>query len=397
MKIWNRIAVFVAFGLAGCSGSGEKPAPEEHPHEEHAPEAGGSDSTAGSLRIPHDMMRDLRITTAPAEARTGGEGVAVLGELKVNEDAYAEVGSPIAARVMRVQAAPGDAVVAGQVLAELQSVELGKSRADYLAARARAELARAELERKQGLATDQIAPQREVQAAQAEASTAEAALQAARAALGALGISEKEIDAPGLDAGFLLRSPVAGVVLERDAVRGRMSDPARPLFRIADLSRLWLTVHASERDAVRIAAGTTARVEFPALPGRAFSGTVALVGREVEISSRTIPVRIDVVNDAGLLRPGMSATAWVPLGGQGETVVAVPAASLQRVSDGWCVFIPHGEDAFEVRHVGRGRDLGGYVEILSGLQPGETVVVDGAFLLKAEADKSHREVEGHAH
>jgi membrane fusion protein, heavy metal efflux system len=397
MKIWRRTAVFVAIGVAGCTGSGQKPAPEEHHHGEHAPEAEGSDSTAGWIRIPHDMMRDLRITTAPAEARTGGEGVAVLGELRVNEDAYAEVGSPIAARVTRVRAASGAHVEAGQVLAELQSVELGKARADYLAARARAELARTELQRKQGLASDQITPQREVQAAQAEATTAEAAMQAARAALGALGVSEQEIDAPGLDARFLLRSPVAGVVLERDAVPGRMSDPARPLFRIADLSRLWLTVHASERDAVRIAAGATSRVEFPALPGRAFSGTVALVGREVEISSRTIPVRIDVVNDSELLRPGMSATAWVPLGGQGGTVVAVPAASLQRVRDAWCVFIPHGEEAFEVRRVGRGRDLGGYVEILSGLQPGETVVVDGAFLLKAEADKSRGEVEGHAH
>jgi membrane fusion protein, heavy metal efflux system len=98
-----------------------------------------------------------------------------------------------------------------------------------------------------------------------------------------------------------------------------------------------------------------------------------------------------------LLRPGMSATARVRLGDAGEMIVAVPAASLQRMQEEWRVFIPKTEGAFEMRTVGRGRDLGGEVEIVSGLRSGENVVVEGAFLLKAEAEKARGEGEQHEH
>jgi cobalt-zinc-cadmium efflux system membrane fusion protein len=96
-----------------------------------------------------------------------------------------------------------------------------------------------------------------------------------------------------------------------------------------------------------------------------------------------------VPNAEGNLRPGMSATVAIPLVEPGETqLVTVPAAAMQRVGNGWAVFIPHGEGAFEARRIGRGRDLSGDVEVLSGLQPGDAIVVEGAFLLKAEADKA---------
>jgi cobalt-zinc-cadmium efflux system membrane fusion protein len=178
---------------------------------------------------------------------------------------------------------------------------------------------------------------------------------------------------------------------------GRATGPAHPLFWIADLSRLWLTVHVFERDALRIRSGAAARLTFPALPGRTFSGTVSHVGLQVDTSSRTIPVRIDFDNVDSMLRPGMSATAWLPLSEGGASVIAVPTAALQRLVDGWSVFVPRGDGQFEIRLVGRGRDLGGEVEILNGVQAGDTVVVDGAFLLKAEAEKVRGEGEHHHH
>jgi cobalt-zinc-cadmium efflux system membrane fusion protein len=207
---------------------------------------------------------------------------------------------------------------------------------------------------------------------------------------------ESEGEGP-IDARFPLRSPIAGTVLERDAVQGRMAEAGTPLFRVAGLSTLWLTVHAFERDAVRVTAGSAARVAFSALPGRTYSGTVVRVGGQVDTSSRTIPIRVDVENPDGALRPGMSATAWLPLGEPGAPIVAVPAAALQRMQEGWSVFLPRDAASFERRGVGRGRDLGGEVEILSGLEPGETVVVEGAFLLKAEAEKARGEGEHHDH
>jgi cobalt-zinc-cadmium efflux system membrane fusion protein len=135
-------------------------------------------------------------------------------------------------------------------------------------------------------------------------------------------------------------------------------------------------------------------VAVPALPGTALEGRVALVGTQVDVSSRTIPVRIEVDNPTGVLRPGMSATAWLPVG-EGAAVLAVPAAALQRLDDRWCVFVPRSEAAFAIRPVGRGRDLGGEVEILNGLAAGEKVVVAGAFLLTAEAEKARGAGEHH--
>ena len=176
-----------------------------------------------------------------------------------------------------------------------------------------------------------------------------------------------------------------------------MADPSRPLYRIADLSRLWLTVHAFERDAVRLAPGTTARVQFAALPGRTFTGPITSVGRQVEGQSKTVAVRVEIENPDGVLRPGMSATATLPVGEQIAGVLAVPAAALQRLAQGWSVFVPRGEGTFQIRPVGRGRDLGSTVEILSGLEPGDEVVVDGAFLLKAQAEKSRGEGAEHEH
>jgi membrane fusion protein, heavy metal efflux system len=383
----------------GCQDSGH----EEGEHHEHATAPAVEFRAAGTpdnlLVIDREMLRDLRITTAPVEARTAGEDVTMLGELRVNEDAYAEVGAPITARVLRVLASPGEIIRPGHTLAELQSIELGKARAEYLAAKARRDLAQHSLQRKRSLAAERIVPQRELQEAEAEAAAAEALLRAAQAALQALGAAADNLDAGG-DADtsrFSLRSPIGGTIIERSVVRGQVADPAHPLFRIADLSRLWLIVHAFERDAVRVQVGTAARATFPALPGRAFPGTVRLVGNQVDLASRTIPVRIELTNPEGLLRPGMSAAASLPLDIEAGMILAVPAAALQRLQEGWVVFLPRGEDRFEIRPVGRGRDLGGEVEVVTGLQAGETVVVEGAFLLKGEAEKSRGEGEHHEH
>jgi cobalt-zinc-cadmium efflux system membrane fusion protein len=120
------------------------------------------------------------------------------------------------------------------------------------------------------------------------------------------------------------------------------------------------------------------------------------VGSQVDTSSRTIPIRIELANPGGILRPGMSASVWLPLGQEGN-VIAVPVAAVQRLQDKWTVFVPREQGVFEIREVGRGRDMGGEVEILQGLQAGETVVVEGAFLLRAEAEKARGEGEHHEH
>jgi cobalt-zinc-cadmium efflux system membrane fusion protein len=384
------VAAVIAAIATGC----KKTEGEADHHEEETQTAETqTERPANILEVEETMLRDLRLTTTTVELRPGGEGVNVAGELQADQNRYAEVGAPVTARVVRLLAVPGQSVRAGQVLAEAQSTDLGRARADYDAAQARVTLTRAALERKRALA-DRIVPRREVQEAEADLAAALAEMRSATATLQALGAPATR----GGDASRLpLVAPIAGTVIERGIALGQMIDPEHVAFRIGDLSSLWLVAHAFERDAVRIAIGAPARVSLAAFPGQAFTGRVTYVGRQVEAASRTIPVRVELANPQQALRPGMSASAWLQVSTAGQNVVTVPVAALQRVRDQWVVFIPKGPRTFEIRMVGRGRDLQGEAEVLSGVKPGETVVVDGAFLLKAEAEKAEGGGDHHDH
>jgi cobalt-zinc-cadmium efflux system membrane fusion protein len=355
-------------------------------------------SDANTLRIEEGMLRDLRITTAEVGACPCGDLITLLGELAVDQRAYAEVGAPAPARVTRLVVDAGDTVRRGQMLAELSNADLGRARAEYLSAAARVQLADVSLERKRGLASERIVPLREVQEAESAAAEARAAMRSARAAIAAFGVEPPANDGESAtSSSFVLRAPVNGSVIERAAVVGQMLDPATPAFRIGNLSTLWLTVHAFERDAVRIEQGAVARLAFPALPGRDFQGVVTMVGRQVDRESRTVPVRIDVRNAGSVLRPGMSATAAIPISDAtaSGTAVHIPVAAVQRVRNDWVVFVPHDPRTFEIRRIGRGRDLAGDIEVLSGLRAGERIVVDGAFLLKAQAERAEADRDAH--
>jgi cobalt-zinc-cadmium efflux system membrane fusion protein len=108
-------------------------------------------------------------------------------------------------------------------------------------------------------------------------------------------------------------------------------------------------------------------------------------------------VRLELDNPEGLLRPGMSASASIPLVGT-ASILTVPASALQRLENGWVAFLPtRDRGVFQWRAVGRGRTLGGEVEVLTGLKAAEQVVVEGAFLLKAEVEKSRGGGEDHEH
>lgn len=376
-------AVLVALlCVASCRGHGDD---ADHQAAEPVGTASGSaahgDGGPDVVRIEPEMMRDLRVTTGKATLHAAGETVSALGELHVNEDKYAEISAPVAARVARILAKPGDPVKPGQVLAELRSPELAQARAESGAAKAHLEVAKQNAERKRQLAADRLIPDRDRIEAEAALSEAEAAAKVAASVMRKFGGTDS-------DTGLLLESPLEGIVIDRDVLIGQLVDPSKTLFKVGDLSTLWLVAHVFERDAVRVQSGTKATATFAALPGKKFDVTLRWVAREVNPASRTIAIRFEIDNQDGVLRPGMTATVAVPLGDANDQAICVPAAAIQRVGEGWAVFVPLSAGVFAVRPVGRGRDLGASVEVVSGLEADEEVVVGGAFLLKAEADKA---------
>lgn len=395
MKTSRTMLLLATLALFGCGGEAAAPAHEEtgDTHDgAHAPEG---EAPPGHVTLDPTMLRDLRLTTAAVERRTDDTRVTALGDVRVDASRTAEVDAPLGARVVRLLAAAGDDVTAGQPLAELESPDLARARAELATARARATAAVSARERKSGLAGGGVVSQGDIEHAQAEAVDAEAAVSAARATLVALGIDPEADDGEG--GRWLLPAPRAGTVLAREVIEGHHVDVGDILFRLSDLSRVWLVAHASERDGLRVRLGGTAEATFVALPGETLSGVVTSIGLELEPGTRTLPVRIELPNPDGRLRPGLAASVRLPLAGTGAELLAVPAAALQRVSDRWTVFLPAGEATFEARAVARGRDFGNEVEILSGLAEGEPVVVEGAFLLRAEMERRADGGEHHDH
>jgi len=360
-----------------------------------APAADAHEEEKNAIHLGEDMVRDLRISTAPVTERTGAQQVSVLGQLAADESRFAQVAPPTDGQVLQVFAELNAQVGPGAPLARLRSAELGRARADRLTADVRRDLAAQLLERKRTLAAERIVAAREVQEAEAALRAADAEARAAAARLRALGVAEAE-DADDPSA-FVLRSPIAGRIIDRKAILGQQAGPGEALFTVADLSRVWLVAQAFERDAVTIEAGTVAHITMAALPGREYDGRVTQVGRQVDAGSRTIPLRIELANADGVLRPGMSATAILDVAGRSQTILSVPAAAIQRVGQAWLAFVPRTPQEFEMRPVGRGRDLGNDVEVVSGLKAGEIVVVEGAFLLKAEAEKRRSGGDEHGH
>lgn len=379
---------FIACGRESSSNRAEPAQTQTEPTETHEEEE-------NAIHLSEDMVRDLRISTAIVKERPGAEEVSVLGEIAADQSRYAEVAPPTSSQIVRVLVELNTVVKPGTPLAQLRSTDLGRARADLISAEARRDLARQTLDRKRALADERIVAAREAQEAEAAYRAADAEVRAATAALRALGVGG---DDGGNDSSmFQLRSPIGGRVIDRYAVLGAFAEPSEPLFTVADLSRVWLIAQVFERDAVNLQVGGVAHVMMAALPGQEFDGRITQIGRQVDPGSRTVPVRVELPNANGVLRPGMSANARLELAGRSRQIVAVPAAALQRVGEAWLAFVPVNPQEFEMRPVGRGRDFGTEVEVVSGLKAGETVVVEGAFLLKAEAEKRRGGGDEHGH
>lgn len=180
-------------------------------------------------------------------------------------------------------------------------------------------------------------------------------------------------------------APVSGVVLERIAMPGMMAETGQTLFRIADTSRIWVVAEVPESQLDAVADGAKATVTVRSLPGRSFTGTVAVVYPEIRMETRTAKVRVELDNTDGALLANMFADVAIE-GGKAEPVVTVPDTAVIDTGDRQIVFLDLGEGRFEPRNVKTGLRGDGRVEIAEGLKAGDRVVVAANFLLDAESN-----------
>lgn len=182
-----------------------------------------------------------------------------------------------------------------------------------------------------------------------------------------------------------LTAPRAGVVLERAAIDGMMAEAGQALFRIADISTVWIMADVPEFGLSAVQVGDKASVRVRSLPGMQFEGKVDVIYPEIEAQTRTAKVRIELPNPEGLLLANMYAEVEIATGGD-EPVVAVPDSAVIDTGDRQIVILAKGEGSFEPRDVKLGRRGDGMTEILEGIAEGDRVVVSANFLIDAESN-----------
>jgi Cu(I)/Ag(I) efflux system membrane fusion protein/cobalt-zinc-cadmium efflux system membrane fusion protein len=180
-----------------------------------------------------------------------------------------------------------------------------------------------------------------------------------------------------------VRSPASGVIVEKTAVEGMHVTPGQTLFRIADLSSIWVEANVYERDMAAIRIGQAATVTFDAYPDQRFTGRATYIYPFVEEQTRTVKVRYQLPNPRGLLRPGMYAT--VALTTPAVSLLSVPADAVLDSGSEQLVFVALGDGYFEPRRVRTARRVDAMVEIIEGLKEGEEVATGATFFLDSES------------
>jgi RND family efflux transporter MFP subunit len=367
------------------------------------PDPGSHTPDPGS-RIPGPAEGDVSVTlTQEMAARAGIRTVAATGgsaatQLRipgvVQPNAYREVvvTSLVSGRVTQVHAELGARVSAGDPLATIYSPELADAQTDFIAARAEAAAHAQRQTRTQRLTAIGAASREELEMIEAERARHDAMVEIARARLALLGIpedrSQRFTGPQDVITTMPVRAPFAGVVTRRAANIGLNIDPSTPLFTVVDLSTVWVIADLFERDFSRVRVGSAATVTSSAYPGLALRGRVSYIDPQVQEETRTAKLRVEVPNAAGQLRLGLFVD--VVAGEAAErSGVFVPKAALQIVGSDSVVYLA--DEAQPGRFIERKVEVadvrGDRVLVVAGLQPGDAVVTDGVFFLRAERER----------
>ncbi len=332
-----------------------------------------------SIRFSPGFAERAKIVMAPVETGSLSPVVSVTGTVSFDPERVAALGARIPGRIRHVLKLPGDRVAKGEAVLDLESAELGQAQAAVLAAQATALAARANEARETELAEQRVSSARDAEVARAAATAANADLLAAEQKVRALGGSA------GGELGVLvLRSPIAGKVIELGVARGQSVEPTLTAARVADLSRVWIELAVFERELGRIRPGDDVEISPQTDTHRIVNGTVAHVGDVINLDTRSAPVRVVVENVEETLRPGQSVLARIHVAAKDGEALLLPRDAVVSIDGKQTVFVAHDATSVEPRAVETGASDGTRIEIASGLETNDRVVVSGVFALKSE-------------
>lgn len=284
--------------------------------------------------------------------------------------------------VKQVAAEVGVRVSVGSTLAIIESATVSGDQSRLVAARSRISTLEENYRRTAELEQKGIVARKELLAARQEVRDATAELEVLQAALRGVGAGG------GSGGRYAVKAPVSGVVTQRTVSLGRMVDAQTTLFEIVDTSSMWAEIAVPEAELATVKVGAKVVISVDGLSGREYRGTIATFAPLVDPQSRTVKARVKLANPGGLLRANMYGQARIAAGGSHPSA-AVPRAAIQRAKSVKLAFVRLGANEFEARRVqlASRHGSGELVEIASGVEVGEEVVVAGSFLLKTETLK----------
>ena len=321
----------------------------------YADEAGAQ---AGTVSISPQIVQNLGIRVAPVKTGSLESRFEAVGSVAYNERGVVQLQARSGGFVERLHArAPLDPVKKGAPLVEILYPEWAGAQEEYLLLR------------------------------KSDSEFAEAA----RRRLALLGMSEAQIALVEREGrvrpSVTLRSPIDGVIAELGVRDGMTVTAGAALFRIVDLSTVWVNAEVPEAQGARVRPGAMVQARVTAYPGEVFKGRVGAILPEVNTATRTLRARIDLANPGARLKPGMYATLDFA-GQRGADAVLVPSEAVIRTGTRDVVIVALGEGRFRAAQVEVGAESGGQSEIHKGLAAGDKVVLSGQFLIDSEASLS---------
>ncbi len=351
-------------------------------------------------------QQQLGIVVQQVALRSVKAPISSTGQLQVNEDRTWQVGAVLAGKIVSVPVHLGDIVRPGQVVALMHSHDVYDARASRRQAnveldrlKALADQALRIRNRTQRLLDLKAASREQMEAAETAYQSAQLSVANAQAEVDKadfhlrhfLDVSLKESLSPNGELDQVpIKAPAAGTVMERKANAGSVVSAGDPVITLSDLSTLWLIAAVNEADLSLIHRGQSVQISVRAYPDRRFSGKVSQLGERMDPQTRTLQIRVLVVNTKSLLKPDMFATADFAVSTNRQGIY-LPESAIQELDGKSVVFIRSATGSFEPHPVTTGTRADRQVEILSGLDPGTSVVVDGALLLKSQLLKGEPE------
>jgi membrane fusion protein, heavy metal efflux system len=365
------LGIVFAIAAGGCSssGSGSEQANAQ-------PQPSQSASSSDTEYIASDAKG---IQTVTVNSSAVPDYLVLPAHIEADPTRVVHVFPPAGGRIVEMKVRPSDHVEKGQLLALLESNDLSRAVAEYHKAKVDAEVKQQALTRAEDLLTHNAIAQKDYQQAQGDARITQAELEA----------TAQQIRVYGMDpdhASTQLRvvAPRSGVVLDIGAASGEYSkslDAPQPLCTIADISTVWALGDIYERDFAGIKMGEQAQVTLDAYPNQRWPGRVGVLSDVVDPTTRTLHLRVVLTNPDRRIKPAMFGSIRVLR--STSPGILVPSSAVIREGNEAHVFVSKGNGRFERRTVKLGRTVDGSIEILSGVNQGESIVSEGALLLRA--------------